>query len=1141
VKYILDTVVEELLKNPARKFVYVEQHFFQTWWVRQNAAVQASVKTLVANGQLEFLNGGWCMHDEAATHYLDMIDQTTLGHQFILQEFGVTPKVGWQIDPFGHSATQAALLSGVVGFEALFFGRIDHQDHDLRMVEKNMEFIWRPSPSLGTSGQVFTGAFQNGNYGPPNGFCFDVNCDDPPVINDDAFIDYNVPDRIQAFYDQITYQSAFTLGNELMITMGSDFQYENAREWYENLDRLIEAVSADGRINIFYSTPEAYVAAKNAEQLQFTVKTDDFFPYADDDHSYWTGYFTSRPALKRYVRTSSALLQAARQVEVFLGELGAATLPFAKAVGIVQHHDAVAGTAKQHVAFDYAQRLHIAQTQVQGMMASGFSALTTNGFPGSVAPEFSFCELTNITICDVSTTVSPNSFQVLLYNPLARERLELVSIPVSLSNLLVLDSTGTVISSQILSVYNVSSHTPESVGQEIVFMAQVPAIGWRSYFIIASSSHPGGEELVYKSKHRHAGQRTKGERKREKKAKTFVSKMHEITAPSADTTISNDFLSLTFDGVTGGVKSYLDKVSGQTFPLAVDYAYYDSYASDGQKSGAYIFRPASEALPTPLITSGTIFLQTGPLVQEVTQIVNEWVNQTFRVVVGQPFVEITFTVGEIPWKDNVGKEVVLQYNSQIQSNGSWSADSNAREMVPRLRNHRESWNLSVTEPIAGNYVPVNAASYLTDGKVQLSVLVDRSQGVTSMQDGTLEFMIHRRTLQDDARGVGEPINETDWMSPYPDFTRQGRGLVITGSHFLFMGNQSGAASLWRPQLQRVYQPLISTFAPLTQPVPTYISSHVLESTWAGKELPVNVDLISLQSWAQWTGVNSSVLIRLAHQFAVDEDPYLSESMQVDLSTILSTPPTAIRQVSLTATANVQGNQPMKRMQWNTKEKESGNNVSSYDETRCCSVLQLSAVAHVCASLVCFFLSFAARCPCSGAHRWLHHHTECNGNSDLHSRILNSTSRLSLTPSRMLLRCTHSSHLLLVPLRPLCLASPCIRNRSPLSAESWTMRHREHHRPKRRVQSKQRAANLIYHSQHHVFDSLHRANMQQNVTACRWLHRQRDSCSKRVGASRAEVETADPPSSQSPSPSPCILPRLLQRLTALAFTSFCVPL
>lgn len=55
-----------------------------------------------------------CMHDEATTHYIDMIDQTTLGHQFIKKEFDVTPRIGWQIDPFGHSAVQAYLLGAEV-------------------------------------------------------------------------------------------------------------------------------------------------------------------------------------------------------------------------------------------------------------------------------------------------------------------------------------------------------------------------------------------------------------------------------------------------------------------------------------------------------------------------------------------------------------------------------------------------------------------------------------------------------------------------------------------------------------------------------------------------------------------------------------------------------------------------------------------------------------------------------------------------------------------------------------------------------------------------------------------------------------------------------------------------------------------
>ena len=80
--------------------------------------------------------------------------------------------------------------------------------------------------------------------------------------------------------------------------MGSDFQYENANEWFSNLDKLIHYTNLDGRINVFYSDPYSFTKAQNAANLTWTLKTDDFFPYADNPYSYWTGYFTSRPALK---------------------------------------------------------------------------------------------------------------------------------------------------------------------------------------------------------------------------------------------------------------------------------------------------------------------------------------------------------------------------------------------------------------------------------------------------------------------------------------------------------------------------------------------------------------------------------------------------------------------------------------------------------------------------------------------------------------------------------------------------------------------------------------------------------------------------------------------------------------------------
>lgn len=62
-------------------------------------------------------------------------------------------------------------------------------------------------------------------------------------------------------------------------------------------------------VNLFYSTPSCYVKALNEAGIRWPVKTDDFFPYSNDPHAYWTGYFTSRAAYKGTVRKTSTYLQ----------------------------------------------------------------------------------------------------------------------------------------------------------------------------------------------------------------------------------------------------------------------------------------------------------------------------------------------------------------------------------------------------------------------------------------------------------------------------------------------------------------------------------------------------------------------------------------------------------------------------------------------------------------------------------------------------------------------------------------------------------------------------------------------------------------------------------------------------------------
>jgi hypothetical protein len=63
VQHILTTVTQELQKNPARRFSYVETKFFAMWWELQTDDTKTIVRKLVKDGQLDFSNAGWVSRD----------------------------------------------------------------------------------------------------------------------------------------------------------------------------------------------------------------------------------------------------------------------------------------------------------------------------------------------------------------------------------------------------------------------------------------------------------------------------------------------------------------------------------------------------------------------------------------------------------------------------------------------------------------------------------------------------------------------------------------------------------------------------------------------------------------------------------------------------------------------------------------------------------------------------------------------------------------------------------------------------------------------------------------------------------------------------------------------------------------------
>ena len=68
-----------------------------------------------------------------------------------------------------------------MGFDSMYFARLDYLDKEERIKTHTMEQVWHSSQSLGSTSDLFFGALYY-HYGPPPGFCYDVFCNDPPIM-----------------------------------------------------------------------------------------------------------------------------------------------------------------------------------------------------------------------------------------------------------------------------------------------------------------------------------------------------------------------------------------------------------------------------------------------------------------------------------------------------------------------------------------------------------------------------------------------------------------------------------------------------------------------------------------------------------------------------------------------------------------------------------------------------------------------------------------------------------------------------------------------------------------------------------------------------------------------------------------------
>ncbi|KNC22793.1 hypothetical protein FF38_04132 [Lucilia cuprina] len=795
VQYILDNVIVELLKDKSRRFIQVETAFFHKWYKEQPSNVQKNVKKLVEDGRLEFAGGAWSMNDEAAVHYQSVIDQFTLGLKFLTDTFGTCgrPRIGWQIDPFGHSREMASLFAQM-GFDGQFFARMDYVEKDTRLANLTAEMIWKASDSLGQSAELFTGLLYN-HYAAPDGFCFDSLCNDQPIIDGNSY-DNNVKERVDTFIAYINKMAKTYRSTHLLVPMGDDFNYENANMNYKNLDKLIKYVNQrqlmGTKINLLYSTPACYLNALHETiKLTWPNKTQDFFPYGTDNHTYWSGYFSSRPTQKKYERDGNHFLQVTKQLTT-LANLTTAEAnqnldKLRQVMGIMQHHDAITGTEKQHVAADYDRLLTDAIVAAQNNTRMALQKLTnlTNG-------EFVSCLQLNISVCEF-TQKSANNLVITVFNPLSQPSTQYIRIPVLNVSYIVTDASGKEIPHQIVpvpaEVLALTDLRKNLTQTELVFEAYVEKL---SNFYVKVRPQPKYFEYdVYNGEGVQLNNRfLRYQANKVGALMTAPATTNEVKPRAAgDVIVQNSLVKLTFNNK--GLL-YNIQMNGVSENITQEFYYYkgalgNNTQSKFRSSGAYTFRPNGTELLVS--SSATIKVHNGPLVKEVHQRFNDWVSQVIRLYERKNVVEFEWLVGPIPIKDNIGKEIITRFTSNITSKGVFYTDSNGREMLKRVRNQREYFKPDLTEKVSSNYYPVTSRIALQNEKVRLALLNDRAQGGSSLKDGVLELMLHRRLLHDDAFGVGEALNETV----------NGKGLVARGKIHLILNSVNN-----KPTVQERY-------------------------------------------------------------------------------------------------------------------------------------------------------------------------------------------------------------------------------------------------------------------------------------------------------------------------------------------------
>ena len=422
---------------------------------------------------------------------------------------------------------------------------------------------------------------------------------------------------------------------------------------------------------------------------------------------------------------------------------------------LFQHHDAITGTSKQAVMHDYAIKLFAGLQHCQAIEKLIFQYLMASSSDLRVVKITEDFERTSY---EMPGTPLPLELRdgdnfVMVFNPLAQEQVEVISIFLETLDFCIHDHTGNRVDFQINPTWNASGFFRlDTSFIEVVFIAKLPPLSITTFKV----------------------SKCKAERKNTEKTEVICMKCPKnyhpnspfslSSMPDAAIQLENSEMILTFDQDTNWLTTILDKRTGKSRKINLEFS---GYETSQFRNGAYLFKTDGmvelvvfdeQNLKEVVVVSGQVFSEV-TVVYEAGSSRNDpgTFVHTVRLYHTNDglqnkgvYIENDFNLGSSENFNDV--DIFMRFKSDI-ANGDpipeFYTDMNSLQMQKR--------SLVKQLSIEGNTYPVTTMTYLEDDSARLNLVVDHAQGAASWKQGWLEVFVDRRSTFDDGRGMGEGV------------------------------------------------------------------------------------------------------------------------------------------------------------------------------------------------------------------------------------------------------------------------------------------------------------------------------------------------------------------------------------------------